>query len=228
VHQTITPAWLATVLQEAAGARYTAKTSTPRWGEPRVEIELDRGRGIRYLFLKSDDDEQRGPLVSVDAQPGNTLGQAKKLYRHLDDRRDALLKLASSPGWSVAPDFHFVDSFGKVLPGAETPDTLVHYVDFWRTHIDIGNYGRCDPEEWPAILKRLADAQIVPERYPARFASELGGRGGLSAAPGLQISHDWSASDARQLEREGRLAREVRNAIDRLLHAIGEGLDRVG
>ena len=214
--------WLVMVLQAAAGAGYTAKESKSTWGA-RVQIDLRDRRSLSYVFLKSHEDEQRGPLVSVDAQPGDTLAQAKTLYRRLDEHGcDALLELASTPGWSVAPAFHLgTPRSGTWLP-AETPGGLEHYLDFWRTHIGTGEYGQRPAEEWRAILEQLADEQIVPQSYPERYVSQVGRRPKVHPRPGLQINHDWSEPDARQLELEGRLATEVRHAVDRLLAAIGE------
>jgi hypothetical protein len=215
-------AWLVTVLQAAAGARYTAKKSKPRWGA-RVQIDLGDARGLHYVFLMSHGDEQRGPLVSVDAQPGDTLGQAKRLYRHLNGHGcQALLELASTPGWSVAPAFHLGTRRSGPWLEAETPGGLQRYLDFWRTH--IGEYRERPAGQWPALLERLADERIVPESYPERYVSQMGRRGGVVPRPGLQINRDWSEADARQLEIEGRLAGEVRHEVNRLLAATGEPL----
>ncbi|MGZ4305630.1 MAG: hypothetical protein ACXVSL_12290 [Solirubrobacteraceae bacterium] len=214
------PASLVSVLQAAAGARYTAKKSKARWGA-RVQIDLGDGRGLRYVFLMSHGDEERGRFVSVDAQPGDTLTQARVLYGHLDDHgRDALLELGSTPGWSVAPAFHLGTPRSATWLEVETPGGLARYLDFWRTH--IGEYGQRPAEEWPAILKRLAAEQIVPESYPERYRSQVGDRPDVHPRPGLQINRYWSAPDARQLELEGRLADEVRHAVNRMLAAIGE------
>ena len=100
------------------------------------------------------------------------------------------------------------------------PAGLGLYLHFWQSH--IGSHGERPIEEWPAILKELADKRIVSRGYPHRFVEEVGNRPSLHPRPGLVIARAWPLSEAEQLNSNGELPSAVRSAADHVLALIGE------
>lgn len=191
--------WLRGVLQEAVGERYAAEISKPRWGR-RVEVNVGEDRGVKYLFLMPDDREEGpvpAPSVCLRIYPGDTLGQARRFYSRIDERRrDRLIALDATPGWSVEPNFH-LGFWNRGWLHDRAPAGLVHYLDYWRAHID--EHHQRSAEEWPAILARLAVERIVSAAYPDRFRESIGRRESVAPRPGLVITRLWPLFDAEQL-----------------------------
>ncbi len=126
--------WLRGVLEEAVGERHTAEVSRPAWGR-RSQVQLDMDRGLGLIFLSPADADSSG-AVSLQLYPGDTLAQARRFYPRMDRAgRARLVELASTPGWSVRPNFHLGTRTRGWLHD-EAPGTLTRYVDYWHAHID--------------------------------------------------------------------------------------------
>lgn len=178
-------------------------------------IPLSQADRVKHLYLHMADD---GQTVVLELYPGDTLGQARALYRDTA-ALDRLLSLREK-GWSLEPNFHF----GHMQRGfAWTPSDLdvEAYVRFWQREIDTCR--QIPREGWAGYLAWLREQRVVPGGYRDVFDRDFTGtaRQDASPRPGLVLWRPWALTEAERLDADRRFLDAIRASIDEACEAIG-------
>ena len=157
--------------------------------------------------------------VELSFYAADTLTQARAFYTS-PSTIEGLRALCSEPGWRAVPNFHF-GHFERGYCWTCNRTDLDRYIDIWVSRIaDEGAVGRSDwPVYWAWLEEeRIACAEDWPE-FKRHFVST--NRQKALPRPGLWLSRRWAMSDAEELDGSGEFARQVREALDHALAALG-------
>jgi len=152
--------------------------------------------------------------------PGDTMSQAKRLYKKLDRRR--LEELIQS-GWVVTTNFH-MSFMAKNLVSTDVQMDVLEYVEYWGKH--RGDLAQVQRDNFDAFFNKLVDDGLATlhdrTEFDRRFTNTE--RQTINVCPGLTISRRWSLDDARDLDDAGQLVPTVRSALMEALSAWGGSL----
>ena len=171
---------------------------------------------VRLAELGSADAES---VVRIRMWPGDTLDQAKALYADTG-AIDRLLVLREV-GWTITPNFHF-GHMAKGFTWTTGDISLEKYVEYWLVH--IGSAGQVRRERWDDYFAELIELGIASHDDREAFDRDfsLTKRESATPRPGLRVERYWPFDTAAQLDQTRRFTREVRDAINTVLHALGE------
>jgi len=175
-------------------------------------IELGRKQAARMAALAPRVQEATGTLRLMFA-PGDTMSQARRLYKALDrERVDRLLKA----GWKVTTNFH-LSFMARNLVRTNTQMSVVEYVDYWVKH--QGDLQQVSRERFASFFDHLVNEGLaVPEdrsEFERRFLNTERQR--LNVCPGLGVSRQWTLEEAAELDDAGRFVNAVRLRIEEAL-----------
>jgi hypothetical protein len=165
------------------------------------------------------DGEKR--LIKLRMWPADTLQQARSFYGR-PKSVERLLKLQNH-GWTVSPNFHF----GFMASGycwSDTSMPVAEYMQYWLEH--IGDAGQIERQDWNEYWSDLVKVKIAKatdrEEFDLRFTNT--DRNWASPRPGLACEYVWNLDEAERLDDVGgKFAKAVRERVNQLLEAIGEG-----
>ncbi len=172
---------------------------------------------IVWLGVREVDGELR---VRISMYPADTLAQARQLFLKKPDHAKALLELGSD-GWEVKPNFH-LGYRQRGFARAESVCGIEDYLAYWLKH--IGSAHELERDQWPPVLRQLADAGVVSKEYVDQFAQQTENRLRVHPRPGVLITFDWKLAEAAKLDDQQRLGDEVRLRINDALEVLGEAL----
>jgi hypothetical protein len=155
-----------------------------------------------------------GLVVEID--PGDTMGQAKKLYG--DCEMGEVLALRDH-GWTVEPNFHVAHMTLNLL-WTHTTIPIEDYWKFWVAHPKwLRQVPRAKFEETFALF--LAHG-LATELDRSAYESNLIGtkRQAYNLCPGLTLRWRKRLDDAAVLDQRGQLEDVTRSAIERASKAL--------
>lgn len=199
------------VLADATGTEAVTDT----WG-PYAPTSAGETIGAN-AYLRMVAEEER---VELALYPADTLSQARAFYGN-PTAVDGLLALATQPGWSLAPNFHF-GHFQRGYCWTSATRDVHEYVALWREH--IGEAGAVPRERWAGYWTWLERERIAaPEdRHEFDRHFEATDRRTATPRPGLELTRAWPLAEAEDLDARGRLVPTVRAAIDEALNACDQ------
>jgi len=136
--------------------------------------------------------------IHLDMHPGDTMGQARALYRTIDPA--ALLGLVEN-GWSVAPNFHIAFMSSNLYWG-QTDLPLEEYVEYWKNQVATEGLAQVPREQWEGYFGTLLSQRIISGRdvdginelvTPTAMST-------LNICPGISIRYSWAREDAIKLD----------------------------
>jgi hypothetical protein len=173
-------------------------------------LDLPGGLSARKIGLFAD---VRGdePTLVLEIDPGDTMGQARIMYRSV--QIEDVLALVEREQWAGWPNFHLMfmtSGFFHVGPAH------VHLADYWRlwtTNKDL--LRRWKREEFDAAFVALQSHGIVTQAQRADFDSQTveTKRGNIIFAPGLTFRWRLPIDEAGILDERNRLEDEVADSI---------------
>ena len=180
-----------------------------RDGSNRARTDIVGSSIVKYAYLDP------GPAGSVllSVYPGDTLTQAKRLYRDqvivssVLDLRDA--------GWVVRPNFHF-GFIARGLTWTRTPIDVDEYVTYWMGRIrETGEWPR---ESWVRELDALVTAGVFLADDLQSFDEDFTSTNRQTATPrpGLVAEFVWGPSSSLL----GELGIELRSTLEQAETAV--------
>jgi hypothetical protein len=158
----------------------------------RARLQLAGTKTVKYAHLDPDP----GAQLSLRLNPGDTLTQAKRLYRQ-PARVAGLLNLRAS-GWHIRPNFHF-GFISRGLTWTRSRLDVDSYVNYWMERIET--VGVIRREEWDKELGRLIDDGIFNPEDEAKFDRDFRqtSRTMATPRPGLVARRSWQLAQALEL-----------------------------
>ena len=162
---------------------------------------------VRRMFLAVTDDEQ---AIQLAVYPGDTLGQARALYR-TPEVLERLRELARLPGWTVVPNFHFGFA-ARGFVWTSGPIQLDPYIDLFQQRID--DEYELDEADWDDYWDGHVATGVIDPGSRAKFDNEFTNtyRTTAQPRPGLAIVKRWPLGTAQELDEAGLFIEEVRQA----------------
>ena len=159
--------------------------------------------------------------------PGDTMSQARTLYRHLD--ADGLQALAAG-GCELEPNFHLSHMTRHLIwPATRLP--FSDYVNFWLRHEGETKQLPIDEPECRRMFAKVLQAWcgvglISEEDVPAieEVTTETK-RTRVNVCPGLVLTYSWSADAAVELDERGEFVDEVRGRLMEAFACWGQRLE---
>jgi hypothetical protein len=180
-------------------------------------IDLDDGQCARKLGLLVDIDANR-PRLIVEIDPGDTMGQARSMYRSVT--LEAVDKLLQQPGWTGWSNFHLM----FMTSGFFRPGHLTDLREFWRRWAErpdlIRQWRRAEFNEAFAALLELG---IVSPNQREEFNRHTmdSARQNVCFAPGVTLQWHLPLEEAARLDDRDQLESRIRAAIDEGAAAFG-------
>lgn len=200
------------VLAAATGVQERARQDAVSRLLPEREDEAQRCVDLVFLDLHPD-----GSRVCLRMYPGDTLSQAKVLYK----RAAAARGLLDMPGWKVRTNYHW----GFITTGycwAHGTITAHDYIEHWIGA--IRETSAVPRERWDSEWARLEALGIVAARDHADFQRHFIDTRISKATPrpGLCCEFSWPIEDATVLDDRGGFVDAVRAEIAALLRQLDE------
>ena len=191
------------------------------------EAHVQYHRGWSWFILLSDVQSARqvglmpkraadGLGLVVEIDPGDTMGQAKKLYAHCDMAEVLALR---EHGWTVEPNLHVAHMTLNLL----WTHTTIPLDDFWRFWVAnpkwLQQVQRARFEEaFESFVANGLATQADRAAYDAKVIAT--NRQVFNLCPGLTLRWRKRLDDAAVLDQRGQLEGEVRSAVDRAAKAL--------
>ncbi|MDE0205684.1 MAG: hypothetical protein OXP66_06635, partial [Candidatus Tectomicrobia bacterium] len=165
-------------------------------------------------------------LLRATLRPAGTAARANALHDALQagNRWAGFLFLDGYDGWHVDPNLNF-SFLGRKLAWARSPCGLPGYLGHFFS--EVRPYGRRRRDEWAALFREWECAGIILPQDGERIREALGGRPFMDVIPEFRVYRDWERDAVIALEKDGRLAAHVSDALDTPLAAWGETLGDV-
>ena len=162
-------------------------------------------------------------LLRASLRPAGTAAQANAFHDTLQagNRRAGLLFLDGYDGWHVEPNLNFA-FIGRKLVWAESPCGLPGYLGYFFS--EVRPYGRRRRDEWATLIWEWEREGITGPQDGERIREALGDRPFMDVIPEFRVYRGWERDTVTGLEKEGRLAAHVRDALAVPLAAWGETL----
>lgn len=175
----------------------TGPHSLPR----RVGFELEEG-SLRLSFW-----------------PADTPTQARAFYSD-HELLERVLRLSEEPGWSAEPNMHF-GHFTAGYGWLAVPDSTssADYLAYWRDHMDriMTVYRPPSDRDWDTLLKDLSWAGVIADREAFDRDFTQTKRTKADVRPGLRLNRVWGLHEAQQLDEDGQLVTQLRDAYQSVL-----------
>jgi hypothetical protein len=200
------------VLGDAVGREATASVYGPY-------VETASGSSIganAYLRVRNERE------IELALYPADTLTQARVFYAR-PEAIEGLRRLRAQPGWEAGPNFHF-GHFERGYCWTCNRIDLDRYIDIWAERIATQRV--VPSEDWADFWAWLEAEEIAcPDdrrEFDRHFTDTR--RSSASPRPGMWLSRRWSIEEAEQLDADGGLTAQVRDALDTALEEFGERL----
>lgn len=200
------------VLAAATGVQERARQDVVSRLLPEREDEAQRCVDLVFLDLHPD-----GSRVRLRMYPGDTLSQAKVLYKRVAAARGLL----DMSGWKVRPNYHW----GFITTGYCWSHGSIPTHDYIEHWIGAIRETRAVPRErWNSEWARLEALSIVAARDHADFQRHFVDTRISKATPrpGLCCEFSWPIEDATVLDDRGGFVDAVRTEIAAVLGQLDE------
>jgi len=221
---------LQTILEHAtgrSGSIYKGAVSMP-WKEPfspgaHVKFPPGRVESLQRVGLWAD-----GENICVAGWPCELAPQYQRVYNN-PDAVEALIALGDQPGWELRPGFHLAYRFAAP-PQRWYPRRHLsgpQYVRQWVQDVRAQRAGA----RYRAQLQDNSFHQWLAERRYADgddlaslddWVTARPPRTQFHIRPSVRIMRTWPMTDAISGDRTGAFTTDVRDAVDRILTAVGE------
>jgi hypothetical protein len=190
-----------------------------------VHVRLDYALGtlsLQRAALDFDDEDR----LTLHLWPGELKPQAEHLYAA--GHADRLCELATGAAWRVEPQplLGFRNAPKRTRVYLTCRLDAPTYARRWEgedwSHVGAHHRDTIRTELWPWLLERGYASEQDHERLDP-FLRALGRRF-AHLRPSMHVARSWSWSEAERLEDEGRLVREIRDAVNAVLTALEEPL----
>lgn len=180
--------------------------------------------GIDRAYLVHREKAGSVSEVRLDLHPGDTMNQARHLYRNL--KPEALLALHHEEGWQVDYNIHFAYQSKNLLWVNPDPGKMPieSYIQVWQQHVDQIKQVHRGDDDGLAYFSSLVDQGFAREEElePMHQLFTKTKREKLNFCPGLSIYRTWSIEEAEGLDEQqdkkgGRFVKTIRREIDRAL-----------
>jgi hypothetical protein len=161
--------------------------------------------------------------ISLSLHPGDTMGQAKKLFSRNTVDFDGLVHLSGEPRWKVQPNFHL--NFASIHFGyTHEHPPLVDYLEFWSNHKDRFSHEIKGKSEIKETVRWLIDTGQMDEHAVDGYHKEIENtdRSKVRLCPGISVFYRWPFGEASRLDDEGEFVDEVRTKVRRILDLVGQ------
>jgi len=177
-------------------------------------------RRISFTLLATEEEPWQ---LSASLRAAGTAAEANAFHDALlaGNRRAGFLFLDGYDGWHVEPTLNF-SFMGRKLVWADSPCGLPVYLGHFFS--DVRPYGRRGRDEWSALIREWEQDGIIAPQDGDRIQEILGDRPFMDVNPEFLVYRDWECDTVIALEKEGRLAARVRDALATPLAAWGETL----
>lgn len=168
-------------------------------------------------------DGQTVNRISLSLHPGDTMGQAKKLYSREGVDFKGLVRLADETGWKVRPNFHL--NFAKKHFGyTHDHPPLADYLEFWRNHRDRFAHEIKGKKKIRETVRWLVDTEQMDDHAVDGYEGEIEetDRSKVRLCPGISVFYRWPFSTASELDRTGAFVDDLRSRVKRVLDLLGQ------
>jgi len=180
-----------------------------------IAVEADACKQIPLHFLR----DRR--VIALLLYPGDTMSQAKALYRKLDQSK---LRTLEKLGWKMEPNLHFSHiQRHEHWSGADID--LEQYIDYWKNNPDrITQVNRNESGNFDPYLEELLSLNMINAKDKERLRQIFNesNRAHIRPCPGVQLKYEWSLTDAAALDKAGKFKDEVKDKIKEGLSAWGQ------
>ena len=171
-----------------------------RWMD-HITVDLRAARMIGLSMKDQDSD----PEIVLALHPGDTVSQARALYRSLD--REASRALPSE--WKCRPNLHFAHLNRHVFWTQARPD-LDRYLSFWQEN-EQQWVRQVKEEHFEELLGMLEAHGFINETDRENFDEYFlqTNRSSVNVCPGMSMQFRWPLEDASRMDDQGVLKDEV-------------------
>lgn len=154
--------------------------------------------------------------ISLQVWPGDTLGQARELYR---DFEYAVIEDLEKDGWEAEPNFH-LSFMQQHLVYPTTKLNVRDYWNYWKSEAEqLRQQGR---EEWGSFFRSLIEngnASIEDEAgFHEKFTDTQ--RTTMNVCPGLFLRYEIPLDEAVKMDIEGELCQFVKTKISKMAEGL--------
>lgn len=179
-------------------------------------IDVETGQCARKIGLHVELGNR--PLLIVEIDPGDTMGQAKILYEQISLADvDALLE---QPNWDAWPNFHLLFMTASFFRPGHRHDVATYW-RLWARHLDqIRQWKR---DEFAQAFDFLLEMGMVTLDHRMEFESLTTAtrRPSICFAPGITFQWQLPLDEAARLDDHGKLEDELVKAITQGAQALG-------
>jgi len=205
------------ILESIAPERVKYQRDWPSWY---IELVPHYPTKMCGLYPKQTDDKVSG--IELAMYPGDTMNQARTLFKYLAGNGDDRLLNLRNLGYTVKPNFHFSFIRRGLGHGVNTALSLTEYLHYWmppRTIDQIlpNNRG------FESQLRHFVDSRLIAEEDVPKICAQSADLGAnvLNVIPGVQILFTWTLADAAAMDRLGSMVNEVRQRANEILATWG-------
>ncbi|HHT48026.1 MAG TPA: hypothetical protein GXZ98_01865 [Firmicutes bacterium] len=179
-------------------------------------IQLNYG-SVKQISLFPSIESPPNWEIHLTLHPGDTMTQARELYRKLDIER--LLELAEK-GWKIQTNFHF--SFAtKNLMHTKGRIKTEEYLRYWQRNVD--SLRQIKRDEFRDFFERMLEMGIVLADDFSVFKADVldTNRNFVNVCPGIYMEFKWDKEQAIKTDARDQFVEEVRDKIEDALQALG-------
>jgi len=154
--------------------------------------------------------------IHLALHPGDTMTQARDLYRKLDIQ--SLLKLMEN-GWQLRPNFHF--SFQATnLMWTEGRTKIEEYLRYWQRNVD--SLRQIKRNEFEDYFEQMLEVGIVLEGDFHAFKENVidTKRDAINVCPGIYMVFKWDKEKAIKLDDQDQFVEDVKLRITEAFNAL--------
>lgn len=162
-------------------------------------------------------------MISLSLHPGDTMGQAKKLYSRETVDFEGLIQLASESGWIVRPNFHLNFASLHFAYTHEHP-SLADYLQFWSDHRDRFAHEVQGKQQIKKTVDWLVDIGQMDDHALAGYEEEVENtdRSKVRLCPGISVFYRWRFEKASSLDDAEAFVADLRSKVERVLDLVGQ------
>jgi len=190
------------------------------WSTWYIELTPPYPAKMCGLYPKRIGDEPH--KIELAMYPGDTMNQARALYRYVaSSGLDQLVDLRRL-NWTVEPNFHFSFIRRGLGHAGTTSLSLDEYLRYWMPPRSIEQIFR-DEHGFESALMQFVAAGLIDEKDVPEICSQAADVGAnlLNVNPGVQVLYRWSLAEAITVDKRGGMVQEARQKANEALAVWG-------
>ena len=180
-------------------------------------IQLDDGQPATQIGLAPAQTEA-GLVLRLEVDPGDTVNQARILFRDVDL---AAIEGLTASGWTLHSNLHFAYRASNLMWTRPRPP-LSEYWSYW-TGSGAAWFRQVKREQFAELIDALADAGLVNDDDRAEFKETVTdtNRNTVNVCPGITLRQDVSLDEAARLEDSNALLESIKTWVQQAANALG-------